>query len=121
MINFLLVFVCVILVVTGQLFLKHGMLRIGPVALQPEHIFAFLQKAITSPFIIFGLGLYVVSSMLWLILISRKELSFVQPLTALVYVFILFFSWLLFKENVGLTRILGVCVISLGVFLVARS
>jgi drug/metabolite transporter (DMT)-like permease len=121
MINVLLVLFCVILVVCGQLLLKYGMLRIGFIALSPGQLSMFLGKAITSPFIISGLGLYFISSLVWLVVISREELSFVQPLTALSYVIIVFLSWFLFKENVGLVRILGVLAISLGVFLVSRS
>ncbi len=120
-INLLLVFVVVIFVAAAQLLLKYGMIRIGSIALNLEQLTLFLGKALTSPFIISGLGLYFISSLVWLVVISREELSRVQPLTALVYVFIVFFSWLLFKEGVNLTRIIGVLVISLGVFLVARS
>ena len=119
--KFLLVFICVILVAAGQLLLKYGMLRIGPIALNPEQFSMFLKKVISSPFIISGLGLYFISALFWLVVISREELSSVQPLTALVYVFVVFLSWLLFKEDVGLVRILGVIAIAIGVFLVARS
>lgn len=121
MMKFLLVFICVILVVAGQILLKYGMLRIGPIALNPEQFSMLLKKAISSPFIISGLALYFISALGWLVVISREELSSVQPLTALVYIFIVFFSWLLFKEDVGLVRILGVIAIAIGVFLVARS
>ena len=121
MINLLMVLFCVILVVAGQLLLKYGMLKIGSIELNLGHLSMFLKQALTSPFIIVGLSLYFISALVWLVLISREELSFVQPLTALVYVFIVFFSWLLFKEDVGLIRILGVLAIGVGVVLVARS
>lgn len=121
MMKFLLVFICVILVAAGQLLLKYGMLRIGPIALNPEQFSMLLRKGISSPFIISGLALYFSSALLWLVVISKEELSSVQPLTALVYVFVVFFSWLLFKEDVGLVRILGIIAIAIGVFLVARS
>lgn len=121
MINLLLVLLCVILVAAGQLLLKYGMLKIGAIALNLEQLSMFLGKAVSSPFIICGLGLYFVASLAWLVAISREELSFIQPLTAAVYILIVFFSWLLFKEDVTLIRILGVLTIALGVFLVARS
>jgi len=120
-INLLLVFGCVIFVVGGQLLLKYGMLKIGYIELKPEHLLTFLGKAATSPYIIFGLGLYFLSALVWLVVLSREELSFIQPVTAIIYIFIVFFSWLLFKEDVGLLRILGVSTIALGVFLVLRS
>ena len=121
MVNLLLVLLSVILVVCGQLLLKYGMLKMGSIELNLKQLYMLLGKAVTSPSIICGLGLYFISSLVWLVVISREELSFVQPLTALVYVFIVFFSWLLFKEDVGLIRILGVLAIGVGVVLVARS
>jgi len=121
MINLLLVFLVVFAVAAGQLLLKFGMSKIGPVALSLEQLPIFLLKAFSSPFIISGLALYFISALVWLVVLSREELSFVHPLTALVYVFIIFFSWLLFKEDVGLVRILGVLSIALGAFLVTRS
>jgi drug/metabolite transporter (DMT)-like permease len=121
MISLLMVLFCVILVVCGQLLLKYGMLRIGSIELNLEQLSMLLGKAVTSPLIISGLALYFISALAWLVVISKEELSFVQPLTASVYIFMVFFSWLLFKEEVGLIRILGVSAITLGVFLVARS
>lgn len=121
MIKLIPVLGCIILIAGGQLLLKYGMLKIGYIKLNPEHLLTFLGKVATSPYIITGLGLYFISALIWLIVISREELSSVHPLLALVYVFIIFFSWLLFKEDVGLVRILGVLAIALGVFLVSRS
>lgn len=121
MIKYLLVLLCVVLIVAGQILLKYGMLKIGSIPLNPEQLFSLLGKSISSPLVISGLFLYFVSSLVWLVVISREELSSVQPLTALVYIFTVFFSWLLFKENVGLVRILGVIAIAIGVYLVARS
>lgn len=119
--NYLLVLLCIILVVAGQLLMKYGTTQIGAVSFSKEQLISFLGKAVSSPLILIGFVLYFVSALLWLVVISRQELSSVQPITALSYVFITFFSWLLFKEDVGLVRILGVVAITFGVYLVFRS
>lgn len=119
--NYLLVLLCVALVVIGQLVLKYGIIQIGTVSFSKEQLISFMGKAVASPLIWIGFILYFVSAVLWLVVISRQELSSVQPITALSYVFITFFSWLLFKEDVGPVRILGVAAITLGVYLVFRS
>ena len=121
MADYILVLICVVLIVAGQLLLKQGMLEIGFVTLDLQHILVSLRKAVCSPFIISGFALYLVSSFIWLVVISRKELSAIQPLTALSYVFVLFFSWLVFKEDVNPMRMLGVLAITAGVVLVVRS
>jgi drug/metabolite transporter (DMT)-like permease len=121
MTEYFLIALVIVLVVTGQLLLKFGMQQIGAISFSREHLFQSSIKVITSPVIISGLILYFFSSFIWLFVISKAELSVVQPITALSYVLITFFSWLLFKEDVSLLRIAGVAAITLGVYLVARS
>ena len=121
MINYLLILFSVAAAVCGQLSLKHGMLNIGYVELNLQAIPVFLAKALTSPFIYLGLGSYFIGALCWLVVLSRVELSWAHPLTAMTYICIVFLSWVLFKEDVGLVRILGVLAIALGVFLVSRS
>jgi drug/metabolite transporter (DMT)-like permease len=120
-ITYLLVFASVIFVVIGQILLKYGMMNMGQISLTRDSILLFLENTVSSPLIICGFALYLISSLIWLIAISREELSFVQPLTATSYILILLFSRLLFNENVSPLRISGVLLVSVGVFLVARS
>ena len=121
MINYLLILFCVAAAVGGQLSLKHGMLKIGYIQLNFQTLPALLINALTSPFILLGLSVYFIGALCWLIILSRVELSWAHPLTAMTYILIVFLSWVIFKEDVGLVRILGVLAIALGVILVARS
>ncbi len=119
--SIILVLFSVALVVAGQLLLKTGMLHIGTVFMRPAELLGLMRDALTSPYIWGGLMLMAVSSLIWLLALSREQLSYVQPFGALVYIFVLLFSWMFFKEDVGLMRIIGVIVITAGVALVARS
>jgi len=97
------------------------MLKVGYIQLNFQALPAFIINALTSPFVLLGLGAYFIGALCWLVVLSRVELSWAHPLTATTYILIVFLSWVLFKEDVGLVRILGVLAIALGVFLVARS
>ncbi len=121
MINYLLILFSVATAVCGQLSLKHGMLKVGYIHLDFQTLPVFLIKGLTSPFVLLGLGAYFVGALCWLVVLSRVELSWAHPLTAVTYVLIVFLSWVLFKEDVGLVRVIGVLAIVLGVILVARS
>jgi len=121
MTNILLILFSVAAAVCGQLCLKHGMLKIGYIQLNFQALPGVIFNALTSPFVLLGLASYFIGALCWLVVLSRVELSWAQPLTAMTYIFIVFFSWLLFKEDVGLIRILGVLAIVVGVFLVSRS
>ena len=53
--------------------------------------------------------------------LSRFGLSYVYPFTALNYVLLLLFSWMLFDEPLSIVRWIGVAVIILGVFIASRA
>ncbi|MCM8778968.1 MAG: EamA family transporter [Candidatus Omnitrophica bacterium] len=112
--SFYLILVSVGLGVLGQIFLKQGMLGFG------GNFFKLFPHIIQSPFVLLGFLFYFLSSLIWLIVLSRVELSYAYPMISLGYVFIVFLSWIIFKENVSFLRWLGVILISLGVILIGK-
>ena len=116
-----LIFISVGLAVSGQLFMKAGMsnYQIGEINLQ-NSIPQFL-KIMFRPFVFTGFVFFLVSSFFWLLALSKVPLSFAYPMVSISYVLILFFSWLVFKEQVGPIRWLGAAVIIFGVYLISRS
>ncbi|MBU0580678.1 MAG: EamA family transporter [Candidatus Margulisbacteria bacterium] len=116
----ILVLVPVFIGVVGQLFLKQGMLQIGEFSLRSGLVAQFV-KIFINPNVLVGFFFYFLSSILWLIVLSRIELSFAYPLLSVGYILILVASWFFFKENVNLIRWSGVIVICFGVYLISRS
>jgi multidrug transporter EmrE-like cation transporter len=117
--NYLILLVSISLAIAGQLLMKQGMMIFGkfPVAqLLPKLIPMFLQ-----PYVFFGFVCFAVSSIFWLVVLSRIDLSLAYPLVSIAYVVTAIFSYLVFKENVSLVRWMGIIVICLGVYLVSRS
>lgn len=119
--DLLAIFVSVSLAVVGQLLLKMGMLRVGKFSFNISTLVHQYARILLNPFVIAGLFGFFVSMLIWLYVLSRMELSFVYPFVALNYVLILFGSYFLFKETITPFKIVGVVVIIIGVFLVARG
>ncbi len=119
--SLLLIFVSVILGVVGQLSMKQGMLKVGYVSLELTKLSSSFFHIITTPFVLLGLFLYVVSAMFWLVVLSRVDLSYAYPMISIGYVLIVFLSWMLFHEHISSGKVLGILLICSGVFLVARS
>ncbi|MFH1428895.1 MAG: hypothetical protein ABIH39_04030 [Candidatus Margulisiibacteriota bacterium] len=116
-----MVLVPILIGVVGQLFLKHGMMQIGTFAITTTALLATFIKVITNISVMFGFFLYGMSALLWLIVLSRMDLSFAYPLLSVGYILVLIFSWLFFKETVSIVRWSGVLVICFGVYLISRS
>ncbi|MDD2485285.1 MAG: EamA family transporter [bacterium] len=111
--------ISVLLGALGQVFIKSGVMRADVAS--DSLVTTRLIKIFMMPYVWAGLGLYIVSTLIWLLVLSRVELSFAYPLISLSYVAVLLISWLVFKEHVSMVRWAGVCIICLGVALIARS
>ena len=106
----------------GQLLLKSGMTAVGRlgagVLQQPLQT---LLAVASVPTIWLGLACYGLGAVLWLVVLSRLDLSFAYPLLALSYILIPLLSYLVLGENVPALRWGGIAVIFIGVVIVART
>lgn len=105
----------------GQLLLKKGMNNLGEMTLTVNELGNALWRMATNPFVFFGLLIYVISVVFWLVALSRVDLSYAYPFASLSYIIMLIASWLLFNEHISLMRIIGTLVIGVGVWLIYRS
>jgi len=117
--NLLMILFCVTLGAIGQLTLKHGMNLVGEIT--QTHLFEKMVGAFSNPFVVAGFMLYGLSAIVWMIVLSRVEVSWAYPMVSFSYVVVVVASRFLFNENVDFVRILGTLVICGGVFLVSRS
>ena len=117
--NYLILAISVLLAVIGQLLMKRGMMAFGtfPATQLLSHIIPMFM----NPWVFFGFVSFGLSSLFWLIVLSRMELSLVYPMVSVAYVLVALVSFFIFKENVTLIRWLGIGVIIIGVFLISRS
>lgn len=119
--NLLLVIACVVLGVAGQLLLKHGMSADRDAVDRASEVLPRLLKAARNPSVVSGFALYFLSAALWLIVLTRAELSWAYPLLSLGYVLVVVLSRLLFHEAVTTARLLGALVVVVGVWLISRT
>ncbi len=114
----MLVSLSVIMGVIAQLSMKRGMNTIGVVSLKDifsDKVFSIVFQK----YVLVGIVLYVLASLVWLVILSQAELSFVYPLISIGYIATAILSWLLFKENLTLVRFFGILLICGGVYLIA--
>ncbi|RME75814.1 MAG: hypothetical protein D6784_07235 [Chloroflexi bacterium] len=111
--------VSIMLLSGGQTALKYGLNAIGGVNLADGPL--TLLKLFQTPWVIVGFGLYAVSSVLWLDVLSKLDFSLAFPMVGLTYVFTLLIGYFFFGEAVGWERILGVALIVSGLFFLVQS
>lgn len=111
---FTLLLVAICLTVTGELLLKAGVNRVG--AFSPS--FTTIVRTFTEWRVVLGFALIFGGALFWLGVISRVDFSFAYPLLALSYVLSLIPAHFVLGEHVTLNRIIGACIIVLGVVVV---
>lgn len=119
--TFSYLFVGILLNAAAQLLLKAGTLRLGVVSLVPETLLSTLWQLGTNLPIIGGLCLYGISVITWIAGLSRVDVSIAYPLLSLGYVVNALAAYLLFGEIISWQRALGIGIILIGVYILARS
>lgn len=76
---------------------------------------------ITHPSILLGVGLIIISAMLWIMGMSQFQLSFMYPFLSLNYIIIILGSDFFLKEAVPLNRYVSMGLIIIGLLFISRS
>ena len=105
----------------AQLLLKAGTNSVGAFEYSAANIIPIGWKLATEPHIVGGLGCYVISVVVWIMALSRVEVSIAYPLLSVGYVVNAIAAYYLFGEAVTPMRLTGIAIIIVGVWVVARS
>lgn len=104
-----------LLLAFGQIFLKIALQRMAPIGWNTAFARSFL---LNWQFAICGLC-YLACALLWMYIIKNFPLSQSYPLVSLSFVFGIIASEVIFHENVGMARWIGVLFIMVGCMLIA--
>ena len=111
----------VLLNAAAQLLLKAGTNRIGEFAFSFDNVLPIGAQVATSPPILAGLGCYGVSVVVWILALSRVQVSVAYPMLSIGYIVNALAAWWLFGESITAQKLVGIGFIVAGVYLVARS
>lgn len=121
MMIFSLILLGVLLNASAQLLLKAGMSQIGHFDFSFANIVPIGFKVAGNMPIMTGLSFYVASVVVWLLVLSRVQVSFAYPMLSIGYVVNALAANYFFGEPLTSVRMLGIFVIIGGVYLVAQS
>ena len=119
--TFALLMVAMSLTVTGELLLKHGMNNHGELNVSGATLLPTAIKLFTNPFVLGGFVFVFSGALFWLAVLSRWDLAFAYPLLSISYIIGMVAAVIFLGERVSLTRVLGVLVIVVGVYLITRD
>lgn len=113
-----IILIGVVFAAFGQVFWKLGMNQVGQLtALNSTAI----STVLLNSYVFLGFVFYGLSTIFWLIALSKKDLSFVYPFISLTYILVLVLSNFMLKESIGLNKIAGTLVIIIGLIIISRT
>ena len=118
--TFLLILAGVLLNAGAQLLLKAGVGPLGVLSVDLHNAVPTALRVLSQWPILIGLACYVVSVGVWIVGLSRVNVSIAYPMLSLGYVVNALAAWWLFGEVLGPTRWAGMMLILGGVFLISR-
>jgi len=119
--SFSLVLAGVLLNAVAQLLLKAGTNAVGQFEFSAANVLPVGTKLAFQPYILGGIACYAVSVVVWILALSRTEVSIAYPMLSLGYIVNALAAWHLFGEAVTPLRLVGIGIIIVGVFVVARG
>jgi len=120
-ISFGLIFTGVLLNAAAQLLLKAGTNAVGHFDFTAANIVPIGTRLALEPHILGGLACYVVSVVVWILGLSRVEVSIAYPMLSIGYIINALAAWFLFGESLTAQKLVGIGFIVVGVFLVSRA
>lgn len=112
----------VLLNACAQLLLKAGTNAMGgAIHLTAGNLLPTMLKVGTQLPILGGLACYGISVFVWIVGLSRADVTIAYPMLSIGYVVAAVGAWLFLGEMISPQRLLAIAVIMLGVLLLARS
>jgi multidrug transporter EmrE-like cation transporter len=119
--TFLLILTGVLLNAGAQLLLKAGVTPLGALSVTLHNLLPTALRVLGQWPIVAGLACYVISVGVWIVGLSRVDVSLAYPMLSLGYVVNALAAWWLFGEALGPMRWAGMLLILGGVWLMSRS
>ena len=113
-----LALVSICLGAVAQFLLKVGVNAMGGFKIDPHRALTSIITALLEPHILIGLVVFVISMLIWLMVISKMELSRAYPMISISYIIITALSRFVLGESIPAIRLAGIAVILVGVVMI---
>ena len=120
MVGYLCILGCIILTVYGQLIIKWRMSLKGAMPELLSEKIIFLLSNLLDPFILSGLVAAFATSILWMVVLTKFEVSHAYPFMSLPFIFVVVGSIIFFGETFTWGKVLGVLLICAGIIVTVK-
>jgi multidrug transporter EmrE-like cation transporter len=118
---FALVLTGVLLNAIAQLALKASVSDTGIISLDMQSLLTSAGSLASNLWLWLGLICYAISVVVWILALSRVDVSIAYPMLSIGYIVNAVAAWHLFDEPMNIGKVVGIGIIIVGVYILARS
>lgn len=118
---FAMIMISVLLSVTAQILLKHGMSHQTVSSASEGPAIVFFINIFSNISVLSGLTAYVASAGVWLLVLGKIDVSKAYPFVGLGFVLTMLFAHLFLGESLSILKVIGTLLIFAGVVLISQS
>lgn len=118
---FALILTGVLLNALAQLALKASVNDTGIIHFDMQSLLSSATSLATNLWLWLGLLCYAISVVVWILALSRVDVSIAYPMLSIGYIVNAIAASHLFNEPMGIGKVVGIGVIVLGVYILSRS
>ncbi len=118
---FALVLIGVLLNAVAQLALKASVNDTGIINLDLQSLLTSAGGLASNLWLWLGLACYAISVVVWILALSRVDVSIAYPMLSIGYIVNAIAAWHLFDEPMNIGKVAGIGIIIVGVYILARS
>ena len=106
----------------GALIIKYKINEMGTIQLSSfRFVIKYFYELIKSPLIICGIFSIFISAFVWMVALSRMQISIAYPVAVgLNFVVVVTVALIFFREHLSVEKIIGIVLIFISVFLISR-
>ena len=105
----------------AQLLMKKGLTHTGVGSIHLGNIAEFAVKNGSSPLVWLGIFVLLLNFFVWIVILSRVDLSIAMPVGSTSYIFVPIAAMLFLNEHVSILRWAGIILIAFGIHFVSQS
>jgi multidrug transporter EmrE-like cation transporter len=105
----------------AQIALRKAMLSLGALPTMSSEIISFFLAVFVNLWFYVGMSCYALSIGLWLVVLSKLEVSVAYPLLSIGYVITAVIGFFFLGEDIGMMRIIGLAMICVGVVFISHT
>ena len=119
--GYVYILLTILFTVYGQLIIKQQISLVSDIPTGAGLGLFLIEFIVKRPLVISGFVSALLASMAWIAALSKFDLSFAYPFMSLTFIVVVLLSALLFNEELNSYKIIGLCFICFGVFVVSRG